>query len=434
MERIKNAVEKIVERVPAVRGKGEEATKQALVLPLLDALGYDIWDPSEVCPEWEADFAVKKAGQKEKVDLAVFLNSVARIYFEVKSVECSLDGHEGQLARYFNASPSVSLAVLTNGVEYRFYSDTAEMNLMDTQPFHIARFDALDQGLDVLVRFQKSVFSADAIRDYARELNYTARIVEFLRAQLDLKDREPSEDFVRWILSREKISEKKVTASVVEVFSPIAKSALQVVLRDIVRRSFAAVENEVGASTKRADEIPLAAVAMPEKSAEISPEDNNELREGSVSKIATTEAELECFAAIKEQFENSAFAAGKIYDSTQRTEVPIQLSYRDTTGYFGVYFNRPGWWVARIVLGAKMKWIGFDLDPCLAESLLPSGMKSMSPSPWAPFRVAFEQPQDLHLMSRLMLASFRKVYEDRVAFAKQHNRTSPEALDDARIN
>lgn len=208
MDRLKSAVDKILARHPNARGRGEEATKQSLVLPLLDALGYDIWNPAEVCPEYEADFAIKKYGQKEKVDLALFLQDVPRIYVEVKSVDEPLDGHEGQLSRYFNATPTVSLAVLTNGIEYRFYTDTAEANVMDPRPFHTARFDALDQGLEVLARFQKSVFSPEAIREYARELNYTARIVDFLRDKLDLRDRDPSEDLVRWILASSSIYDR----------------------------------------------------------------------------------------------------------------------------------------------------------------------------------------------------------------------------------
>ncbi len=116
-QRLKTLASQILNRLPAVKGRGEEATKQALILPMLDALGYDIWNPAEVCPEYNADFAIKKLGQKEKVDLAVLLEDVPRIYIEVKAVDVSLDGHEGQLARYFNATPSVSLAILTKGLK-----------------------------------------------------------------------------------------------------------------------------------------------------------------------------------------------------------------------------------------------------------------------------------------------------------------------------
>lgn len=64
LDKIKAVAAQILNRVPATRGKGEQATKQSLVLPMLDVLGYDIWDPAEVCLEYDADFAVKKAGQK----------------------------------------------------------------------------------------------------------------------------------------------------------------------------------------------------------------------------------------------------------------------------------------------------------------------------------------------------------------------------------
>ena len=212
---------------PTPEAAGVEATKQSLVLPLLDALGYDIWNPAEVCPEYEADFAIRKYGQKEKVDLALFLQDVPRIYVEVKSADEPLDGHEGQLSRYFNATPTGSLAVLTNGIEYRFHTDTAEANVMDPRPFHTARFDALDQGLEVLARFQKSVFSPEAIREYARERNDTARIVDFLRDKLDLRDRNPSEDLVRWILASASIYDRRVTVGVVSPppASPPARAA-----------------------------------------------------------------------------------------------------------------------------------------------------------------------------------------------------------------
>ena len=61
MDELKAVVAQLLTRLPAVRGRGEEATKQALVLPILDALGYDIWNPAEVCPEFDADFAIGTA-------------------------------------------------------------------------------------------------------------------------------------------------------------------------------------------------------------------------------------------------------------------------------------------------------------------------------------------------------------------------------------
>jgi len=46
----------------------EEATKNALVMPFIQALGYDVFNPLEVVPEFNADVGVKKG---EKVDYAI---------------------------------------------------------------------------------------------------------------------------------------------------------------------------------------------------------------------------------------------------------------------------------------------------------------------------------------------------------------------------
>ena len=46
----------------------EEATKQAFVVPFIMALGYDVFNPLEVVPEYTADVGTKKG---EKVDYAI---------------------------------------------------------------------------------------------------------------------------------------------------------------------------------------------------------------------------------------------------------------------------------------------------------------------------------------------------------------------------
>jgi len=46
----------------------EEATKTAFVMPFIAALGYNVFDPTEVTPELVADVGTKKG---EKVDYAI---------------------------------------------------------------------------------------------------------------------------------------------------------------------------------------------------------------------------------------------------------------------------------------------------------------------------------------------------------------------------
>lgn len=49
----------------------EESTKHAFILPFIQLLGYDVFNPLEVCPEFTADVGIKKG---EKVDYAIFQN------------------------------------------------------------------------------------------------------------------------------------------------------------------------------------------------------------------------------------------------------------------------------------------------------------------------------------------------------------------------
>jgi predicted type IV restriction endonuclease len=406
LERLKERLEQIQNRIPMVKGRGEEATKQALVLPLLDALGYDIWNPGEVCPEYDADFAVKKQGQKERVDLAVLLNDVPRVYFEVKAIDTALDGHEGQLARYFNSTKTVSLAVLTNGVEYRFFTDSGEPNILDGRPFHTMRLDALEQSVDVLSRFHKALFSPEAVRDFATEIQYTAKMVTTLRSELDLRNREPSDFFMRWLLSSEGMYEGRVTAGVVERFRPIAKNALQIVIRDIVRRSVAAIDEGVLAPEAPAVPDPPAAPAVI-PSIEAPKEEENK------SKIVTTEAELSAFQIVKDQLLTSALANGTIFDATVQKQVPIELGYKDTTGYFGIYFNKPGWWVLRLNLDGKAQWVGFNIKPEKVAELLPTGFSLLPGTGLAEVRVSIKGPNDLHALNRLIFATMAQAVEDR---------------------
>jgi len=55
IDRIKKGIENILNRFDQVKDKGEASTKLAMVLPMLETLGYDIKNPNEVYPEYEAD-------------------------------------------------------------------------------------------------------------------------------------------------------------------------------------------------------------------------------------------------------------------------------------------------------------------------------------------------------------------------------------------
>jgi len=88
----------------------EETTKQALILPLLDILGFSPFDPTRVKAEYGADFPGAKVG--ERVDYALFCHDVPVMFIEAKPYGAQLSNHSPQLSRYFNATPEVAKAAI----------------------------------------------------------------------------------------------------------------------------------------------------------------------------------------------------------------------------------------------------------------------------------------------------------------------------------
>ena len=171
----------------------EEATKTSLVLPFIQMLGYDIFDPVEVVPEFTADIGSKKG---EKVDYALIQSGMPAILVECKKLGTKLDDDVvSQLLRYFGVTAS-RVGILTDGIRYLFFSDLDQLNVMDPRPFFI--FDMLnftEQEVQELKRFTKEAFDQTTIIDAARELRYTAEIKRLLARELA----KPSDDFVRFV-------------------------------------------------------------------------------------------------------------------------------------------------------------------------------------------------------------------------------------------
>lgn len=103
----------------------EEATKNALIMPFISALGYNVFDPTEVTPELNADVGIKKG---EKVDYAILQDGKPIILIECKHHAQNLaKTHSSQLYRYFSVTEA-RFGLLTNGIVYQFYSDIEEPN------------------------------------------------------------------------------------------------------------------------------------------------------------------------------------------------------------------------------------------------------------------------------------------------------------------
>ena len=176
--------------------KTEEATKNALVVPFLKALGYDASNPTEVIPEYIADFGPMK---REKVDYLIQINNKPMILIECKQADCNLDQVSlKQLFSYFGMGEA-PFAVLTNGIIYRFYSDLEKQHKMDLKPFFEFDMLAIKEPLvEELKKFEKSSFDLDKLKLDAPKLKYSREINAILRKQMT----DPDEDFVRFLTKK----------------------------------------------------------------------------------------------------------------------------------------------------------------------------------------------------------------------------------------
>jgi hypothetical protein len=205
----------------------EEAVKTAVVLPFLAALGYDVFNPHEVIPEFTAD-AVGKKG--EKVDYGVKVGDRIRILIECKGIGVTLEkAHLAQLYRYFSVT-SAKFAMLTNGRTFNFYTDLDEPNKLDSIPFLV--FDLADmQGPLVaeLKKFAKKEFDFDGIRQSASRLKYISTIKRRIGELFD----NPTEDVIRTLSGG--LYEGRFTQVVLDQFTPLTKAAYRELIREAVQ-------------------------------------------------------------------------------------------------------------------------------------------------------------------------------------------------------
>lgn len=205
----------------------EEAVKTAVILPLLQGLGYDVFDPAQVIPEFTAD-AVGKKG--EKVDYAIKLDGEIAILIEAKSISVALEPkHLSQLYRYFSVTKA-KFAILTNGRFFQFYSDLEDKNKLDNRPFFT--LDLLDHSpssLNELRKFERGAFDIDRILATAERLKYVSTIKAFLTREFEA----PGDDLVKFVASE--VHDGRLTASVRETIASATKTAYAELVRDAVR-------------------------------------------------------------------------------------------------------------------------------------------------------------------------------------------------------
>lgn len=308
----------------------EESTKTAIVMPFISrVLGYDVFNPSEVVPEYVADLGLKKG---EKIDFAILRDGQVQMLIEAKKIGESLRlEHAGQLVRYFHTS-NARIAVLTNGQHWHFFTDLDAPNLMDQKPF--LRLDLLDidpYTLPELRKLTKSTFDLDSVLAAAEELKYVSAIKKVVG---DLFA-DPSEELVKLLAS--KVYDRPLTARAREVFRGITGKALAQFINDRVNDRLKAALRDHAPAVGAAPSVG-------------SPADEVESATSEEKTLDTTFEELEGFHIVR---------AIVVSDVNYARVVA-----RDTKSYFGILLddnNRKP--ICRLHFNRGQKYVGlFDED------------------------------------------------------------------------
>ena len=329
IDKLNSLSTKIRQQAAAI--KTEEATKNAFVMPFINTvLGYDVFDPTEVTPEFICDVGTKKG---EKIDYAILKNGEIQILIECKKIGEPLNiNNASQLFRYFHVT-NARISILTNGQVYKFFTDLDAPNKMDEKPFlELDLLDIDEHAVPELIKLTKSAFDVESIVNAAGELKYVSQI----KKELALQFTKPNDDFVKFFASR--VYDGIITQKVRELFSELTRKAVSQFLSDqINERLKSAMSGAVKPSYNPI--ISTSAEAPTEQSSEITED-----------KIITTIEEIEGYHIVK-----------AIVRSVVDAKRIIQ---RDTQSYFGILLddnNRKP--ICRLHFNRAQKYIGiFDQE------------------------------------------------------------------------
>lgn len=318
----------------------EEATKTAFIMPMIATLGYDVFNPFEVVPEMDCDL-IKKKG--EKIDYAIMKDESPILLIECKHCKQDLDLHDTQLQKYFVASKA-RFGVLTNGIEYRFYTDLEKINIMDDKPFLVVNMlDLSDADIEQLKKFHKSYYNEEDVLSTANDLKYTTEIKSILNNEFA----SPTAEFVRFF-ARQTYTSGQITSKVIDMFTPLVRKSISSVINDII-------SDRLNTAIKNSEHTSETLSVQDNTSVNFPTEDTNKkLPDGIVYMdkefgVVTTQEELDAYNIIR---------------SILRKNIDVtRITYKDYKTYFVVNLDDSEWfWICRISIGARKKRIGIPVD------------------------------------------------------------------------
>ncbi|MBS7782420.1 type I restriction endonuclease [Providencia stuartii] len=351
----------------------EETTKQALILPFLDILGFSPYDPQKVKAEYGADFPGVKAN--ERVDYALFCQGVPVMFIEAKCYFEKLDNHCPQLSRYFNSTPEVTISAITNGLEWRFFTDLKQKNVMDPTPFLRIRMDEIsDSDASQLFRFRHDKFKPEALRTLAEESVYLSAFTKTISSSL----RDVDSEFVRYVAGRSNV-ERQLNQRFIDSITPLVKQAVE-------RSVSAMVVSGLSGKFNYGEEPVEVTSDEQQEQSEI-----KDIVDPDNPNIVTTKDELTLFEKIKQ------------------ITACEDIEYKDTESYFGIlYQGKVNRWIVRFFDKKNSSYIivPINITDLLANEIKRSGLELTSN------RIAINSPEDVLRITGIILDSFEYVKND----------------------
>ena len=306
----------------------EETTKQALILPLLDILGFSPYDPTKVHAEFAADFPGVKS--TERVDYALYCNGQPVMFIEAKPYVANLTNHAPQLSRYFNSSLGVTISAITNGKEWRFFTDLINPNVMDDKPFLTVDFTKNKaEDLTQLAEFKHDNFHVEKLRFFAEENQYIQQFKTVIKRSIN----EVDIDFVRYVAQQASIP-RQLNTKFLESIQPFVKQAVEQSISDTVVKGLSSPTIITAQPVEQKVEETIEIVSESSRLADIVNSENE--------RIVTTVDEQELSRIVIELFPE------------------VELVAKDTESYFSVLFqNKNNRWLFRYDVNRKRPTIQF---------------------------------------------------------------------------
>ena len=203
----------------------KEAAKLAFVLPFIECLGFNIRDPYEVKPGYSLNI---DCTDSQRIDYCMIVNDAPAFLLACENPSLPLDIMKSPLYPCFSRI-ACKFAILTNGIEYHFYSDLEVDGILDSRPFFSVDLEGLSASqVEGLSRFQKDVFNPKEILVAVTNLKFRRDLKEALYQELV----NPSEEFIFHILKSIKIG--RVTQKLIEAYRPDVKECIRETLEELV--------------------------------------------------------------------------------------------------------------------------------------------------------------------------------------------------------